>query len=59
MYNLQNFEVEAFGETVNGIGRGIHSNRANITAMTCEVQGEGMEWFKIVCPGSSSVERLG
>jgi hypothetical protein len=35
------------------------SNRANSTAMTCGVQGEGMEWFKIVCPGSSSVERLG
>jgi len=58
MYNLQNFDVEAFVETGNGIGRGMHSNRANITAMTCEVQGERMEWLKIVCPGSSSVERL-
>jgi len=43
MYNLQNFDVEAFGETVNGIGRGMHSNRANFTALTCEVQGEVME----------------
>jgi hypothetical protein len=59
MYNLKNFDVEAFGETVNGIGRGVHSNRAKITSMTCEVQGAGMECFKIVCPSSSSVERLG
>jgi len=27
--------------------------------MTCEVQRERMEWFKIVCRGSSSVESLG
>jgi hypothetical protein len=57
MCNLQKFDGEAFGETVNGIGRGMHSKRANITT-TCEVQGEGMEWFKIVYPGSSSIERL-